>query len=80
LRRAASRGPIEEIRGAGLLLGLVLEQGYAAASVRDRLLEAGVLVGTSDDPRVLRLSPPLTLDPSQAERLELAIESLAVAA
>jgi acetylornithine/succinyldiaminopimelate/putrescine aminotransferase len=66
LRAAAGRGPIASIRGAGLLLGLVLEPGLSAASARDALLERGVLVGTSNDPRVLRLSPPLTLQPEQA--------------
>ncbi len=80
LRRAASRGPIVEVRGAGLLLGLVVDKGYTAVGVRDRLLDAGVLVGTSDDPNVLRLSPSLTLEPSAAEKLEIALESLAVPA
>ena len=76
LRAAAERGPVASVRGAGLLLGLVLDEGLAAADVRDALLERGVLVGTSNDPRVLRLSPPLTLQPEQAERLALALESL----
>jgi acetylornithine/succinyldiaminopimelate/putrescine aminotransferase len=75
---ASRRGPIVAVRGAGLLLGLVLEEGLVAATVRDQLLERGVLVGTSNDPRVLRLSPPLTLSPNQAERLALAFEHLSV--
>ena len=73
---SAKRGPVFEVRGAGLLLGLVLEEGLKAATVRDQLLERGVLVGTSNDPRVLRLSPALTLQPSQAARLATAFESL----
>jgi acetylornithine/succinyldiaminopimelate/putrescine aminotransferase len=77
---AARRGPIVAVRGAGLLLGLVLEEGLAAATVRDLLLERGVLVGTSNDPRVLRLSPPLTLLPGHAERLAVALESLSLGA
>ncbi len=76
LRAAALRGPVREVRGAGLLLGLVLEPGLAAASVRDQLLERGVLVGTSNDPRVLRLSPPLVIEPGAAARLAVALESL----
>jgi acetylornithine aminotransferase/acetylornithine/N-succinyldiaminopimelate aminotransferase len=80
LSRAAMRGPVRSVRGAGLLLGLVLEEGHSAASVRDRLLDQGVLVGTSDDPRVLRLSPSLTLEPHEAQRLEAALESLTVSA
>jgi acetylornithine/succinyldiaminopimelate/putrescine aminotransferase len=73
---AAKHGPVVAVRGAGLLLGLVLEPGLAAAGVRDELLGRGVLVGTSNDPRVLRLSPPLTLLPGQAQRLAGALQSL----
>ncbi len=76
LRRAALRGPVEVVRGAGLLLGLVIAEGRSAQSVRDGLLEQGILVGTSDDPRVLRLSPPLVLEPRHATVLERALESL----
>jgi acetylornithine/succinyldiaminopimelate/putrescine aminotransferase len=76
LRKAALRGPIESVRGAGLLLGLVIRAGWDAKAVRDGLLARGVLVGTSDDPRVLRLSPPLVLQPRHAELLERALSSL----
>jgi 4-aminobutyrate aminotransferase-like enzyme len=44
------------------------------------LLEQGVLIGTSDDPQVLRLSPALTLVPSEAKRLADALEALEVKA
>jgi len=80
LRDAAARGPVERVRGAGLLLGLVLEEGQSATSVRDHLLAHEVLVGTSDDPRVLRLSPPLVLRPEHAGRLAQALEALEVKA
>jgi acetylornithine/succinyldiaminopimelate/putrescine aminotransferase len=60
----------------GLLLGLELEAGLSATHVRDALLERGVLVGTSNDPRVLRLSPPLTFEPALAERLSAAFDRL----
>jgi acetylornithine/succinyldiaminopimelate/putrescine aminotransferase len=76
LRKAANRPPVAAVRGAGLLLGVVLESGLQAPAVRDALLERGVLVGTSNDPRVLRLSPPLTLRPADATRLADALESL----
>jgi acetylornithine/succinyldiaminopimelate/putrescine aminotransferase len=78
LRAAALRGPVVAVRGVGLLLGLVLEPGLSAAKVRDELLEQGVLVGTSNDPRVLRLSPPLVLEPEQAARLARALASLSL--
>jgi acetylornithine/succinyldiaminopimelate/putrescine aminotransferase len=80
LQKAARRVPIVAVRGAGLLLGLVLEEGLKASTVRDSLLEHGVLVGTSNDPRVLRLSPPLTFLPAQAERLGQALEQSTVEA
>jgi len=80
LRVAALRGPIEKVRGAGLLLGLVVKSDVRAASVRDALLEQGVLVGTSDDPQVLRLSPALVLTPRDAQRLADALETLEVKA
>lgn len=80
LRQAASRGPIERVRGAGLLLGLVVKPELKASVVRDQLLEQGVLVGTSDDPQVLRLSPALTLVPADAARLASALEALEVRA
>jgi acetylornithine/succinyldiaminopimelate/putrescine aminotransferase len=75
---AANRGPIQRVRGAGLLLGLEVEAGLAARDVRYALLARGVFVGTSNDPRVLRLSPALTIRPALAERLALALESLEI--
>jgi len=75
---AALRGPVVRVRGAGLLLGLVVEPGLAARDVRDALLAQGVLVGTSDDPQVLRLSPALSIEPDAARRLAEALEALEV--
>jgi acetylornithine/succinyldiaminopimelate/putrescine aminotransferase len=74
------RNPVASIRGEGLLLGLVLREGESAAAVRDHWLSRGVLVGTSDDPRVLRLSPALTLEPASAARLASAIAESEAAA
>ncbi len=57
-RLAEVRG-IEEVRGRGLLLGLKLVR--PAGEVQKKLLEHRIITGTSDDPAVLRLLPPLTL-------------------
>ena len=79
LREAASCGPVATVRGAGLLLGLVLEpveSGPVAAQVQRGLLEQDVLVGLSSDPNVLRLMPPLTLPIEAAERLRTALLAL----
>lgn len=73
---AARRGPVREVRGAGLLLGLELEEGLDARDVRDRLLARDVLVGTSNDPRVLRLFPSLLLTPEQVGRFGDALADL----
>jgi acetylornithine/succinyldiaminopimelate/putrescine aminotransferase len=62
------------------LLGLVVKSDVKAVSVRDALLDQDVLVGTSDDPQVLRLSPALVLSPSDAQRLADALESVEVKA
>lgn len=50
---------VGQVRGAGCLLGLALHRD--AAPVASALRERGFLLGGSDDPRVLRLIPPLTL-------------------
>jgi acetylornithine/succinyldiaminopimelate/putrescine aminotransferase len=76
LAAAARRGPVREVRGAGLLLGLVMEEGLSAAELRSALLERGVLVGTSCDPSVARLFPALTLTVHQAQRFGDAMASL----
>lgn len=50
---------VTAVRGLGYLLGVVVPAG--AAKVQAALLRHGVLAGTSEDPAVLRLMPPLTL-------------------
>lgn len=80
LAEAARRGPVRRVRGAGLLLGLELEEGLEATAVRDALLERDVLVGTCRDRRVLRLSPPLVIGAEHTRRFARAFESLEVPA
>lgn len=67
-------GPVRSIHGAGFLLGLVT--GPRAAAVRDALLERGILTGTSADPHVLRLLPPLILDEAHAAQLAAALREI----
>lgn len=76
-RELCQTGPVEHVRGAGLLLGLELQKGFSASQVRDQLLDARILVGTSADPQVLRISPPLTVSESAPLRLAQALESIA---
>jgi acetylornithine aminotransferase/acetylornithine/N-succinyldiaminopimelate aminotransferase len=52
-------GPhVEEVRGKGCLLGLKLDR--PVPPVLDALRDRGVLAGSSADPHVMRLMPPLT--------------------
>ena len=53
--------------GRGLLLGL--DFGRPAAEIQKALWETRILVGTSGDPNVVRLLPPLTLSMNEAELL-----------
>ncbi|MBK9153171.1 MAG: aminotransferase class III-fold pyridoxal phosphate-dependent enzyme [Chloracidobacterium sp.] len=54
---AEANGKITGVRGKGCLLGL--EFAGPASAVHQRLLEKRIITGTSSDPNVLRLLPPL---------------------
>ena len=51
---------IEEVRGRGCLIGL--KTFKPARQLRDQLLEHRIITGTSKDPHVLRLLPPIVLE------------------
>ena len=75
LIRATFRFPqIKEIRGKGLLLGLVLDRPSKA--VRDALLKKKIIVGGADDLYVIRLLPPLTVGPAEIGMLRGALEEI----
>lgn len=65
---------LKEIRGKGLLLGLVLDRPSKA--VRDALLAKKIIVGGADDANVIRLLPPLTVGPSEIGLLRGALEEI----
>jgi acetylornithine aminotransferase len=64
-------GGVIEVQGKGLLLGLQLDR--PAAAVQKALFGKRVLVGTSSDPAVLRLIPPLTFSMLEADQLLTAL-------
>jgi len=65
---AAARLPgVVQVHGRGFLLGLELDR--PAADVQRALWQHRVLTGTSTDPRTLRLLPPLSFAPDEAELL-----------
>ena len=74
IRATCRVGPVESIQGRGFLLGL--KTGPKAAAVRDALLARDILVGTSADPHMLRLLPPLILSTEHVQRLAKALEEL----
>ena len=70
LRKGAlSLGPdkVVAVQGRGLLLGLRLRK--SAVAVQTELLHHHIIVGTSTDPQVLRLMPPLSFSQAEAEQL-----------
>jgi acetylornithine/succinyldiaminopimelate/putrescine aminotransferase len=71
-RRLAPAGGA--VQGLGLLLGLRLAR--PAAEVQRSLFARRVLTGTSSDPAVLRLLPPLTFSAEEADRLLGALETV----
>jgi acetylornithine/succinyldiaminopimelate/putrescine aminotransferase len=53
------------VRGVGMLLGIEFTEPFAA-KVNKALLERRIITGTSSDPKVLRLLPPLCLSKEEA--------------
>jgi acetylornithine/N-succinyldiaminopimelate aminotransferase len=74
IRATCVTGPVEGIQGRGFLLGL--KTRVKAAVVRDALLARDILVGTSADPYMLRLLPPLILSTEHVRTLAKALEEL----
>lgn len=71
IRQRCVVGPVTGVCGAGFLVGLRTAQ--RATEVRDALLERDILTGTSADPHVLRLLPPLILEGRHVEQLAAAL-------
>jgi acetylornithine/N-succinyldiaminopimelate aminotransferase len=64
-------GPVNGIRGEGLLVGL--ETSAPAKAVCRHLFKHRILAGTSADPHVARLMPPLTIGRPEVDRLRQAL-------
>jgi acetylornithine/N-succinyldiaminopimelate aminotransferase len=78
----AGPGVLREVRGLGLLLGVVLDGPFAADVVARCRMER--LVVNAVAPDIIRLAPPLTIAPAEVEealrRLRAAIEGAAAEA
>jgi acetylornithine/succinyldiaminopimelate/putrescine aminotransferase len=76
LRKALASNPaVGEIRGKGLLLGLRFKR--PAKEIQQALLKERIITGTSADPHVLRLLPPLTLGEEEIRQTVDALEAVA---
>jgi acetylornithine/N-succinyldiaminopimelate aminotransferase len=65
---------VRKVTGRGLLLGLHLDR--PAAEVQRALFGHRILTGTATDPRVLRLLPPLSFSPREADLLLAALREV----
>ena len=65
--RLKSTPGVREVRGLGFLAGIKIDGD--AAKAQKMLLERGVIVGTADEPGILRIMPPLTLSRGQVDEL-----------
>ena len=74
IRALAGVGPVAAVQGRGLLAGL--RTSRPARVVQSELLARGILVGTSADPHVVRLLPPLVLERVHVEQLGAALAEL----
>jgi acetylornithine aminotransferase/acetylornithine/N-succinyldiaminopimelate aminotransferase len=63
---------VEAVHGLGFLLGIEFKE--TAATVHQRLLERKIITGTSSNPRVLRLLPPLCLTEEHVDEFVLAAD------
>jgi acetylornithine/N-succinyldiaminopimelate aminotransferase len=63
------------VRGRGMLLGIEFAEPVAA-KVQKSLLERRIITGTSSDPRVLRLLPPLCVTKEEASMFVEAVSEL----
>jgi acetylornithine/N-succinyldiaminopimelate aminotransferase len=74
LRAGAVTGPVTGVQGRGFLLGLRCSR--PAKDVQAELLARDILVGTSSDPAVVRLLPPLTLAREHVDQLLAALAAI----
>jgi acetylornithine/N-succinyldiaminopimelate aminotransferase len=76
IRETCQVGPVTGIQGEGFLLGLRTTR--PARAIVDELLTKGILAGTSGDPNVVRLLPPLVLEEAHIEVLAQALSEVPV--
>lgn len=70
--RLATVSGVTSVKGLGFLLGLQCKQ--KAAAIHSALLERKIITGTSSDPHVLRLLPPLCLRREEVDLFIIELE------
>jgi acetylornithine/succinyldiaminopimelate/putrescine aminotransferase len=74
LRQRLSEVPgVVSVKGLGFLLGLEFQD--KASTIHSALLERHIITGTSSDPKVLRLLPPLCLKADEVDFFVAELES-----
>jgi acetylornithine aminotransferase/acetylornithine/N-succinyldiaminopimelate aminotransferase len=71
-RRLQEIDSVVAVHGLGFLLGIEFKEN--AAALHKKLLERKIITGTSSDPKVLRLLPPLCLTEEQVDTFVLAAD------
>jgi acetylornithine/succinyldiaminopimelate/putrescine aminotransferase len=74
IRDICQVGPVTAIQGEGFLLGLRTTR--PARQIVDELLDHGILSGTSGDPHIVRLLPPLVLEEAHVHTLAKALAEI----
>jgi acetylornithine/succinyldiaminopimelate/putrescine aminotransferase len=74
IRASCAVGPVARVHGRGLLVGLRTRR--PAKQIQGELLARGFLVGTSADPHVVRLLPPLVVSAAEVDALAAALAGL----
>jgi acetylornithine/N-succinyldiaminopimelate aminotransferase len=74
LMEGALHAKVRRVSGKGLLLGLHLDRH--ASEVQQELFQHRILTGTSTDPQVLRLLPPLSFSRDEADILLRGLEDV----
>ncbi len=76
LRELTAGNPsVAEVRGRGLLVGIELAGDRKAADVVADLMDRGFLTGTAGE-RVVRLAPPLIVEPEEIDALMAALDEV----
>ncbi|MBF0442651.1 MAG: aminotransferase class III-fold pyridoxal phosphate-dependent enzyme [Oligoflexales bacterium] len=65
---------VKEVRGEGFLIGIKTDR--PASEYQKRLFDAKIIVGTSEDPYVSRLLPPLTLNREEIDYFLSALRNI----